>query len=65
MQKKVTARVEIEFYPFEYDSNGTSNLNNLGDQELTEKTKEMIEDLFVNLDDGMWGHVEEIVVTSS
>lgn len=65
MQKKVTAKVEFEFYPFEYDSDGTSNLNNLQDQELTETTKEMIEDLFVNLSTGMWGHVEEIVVTSS
>lgn len=65
MQKKVTAKVEFEFYPFEYDSDGTSNLNNLEDQELTEKTKEMIEDLFENLGIGMWGHIEEIVVASS
>ena len=65
MQKKVTAKLEIEFYPFEYDSDGTSNLNNLGDRELTEKTKEMIEDLFANLEIGMWGHIEEVVVTSS
>lgn len=66
MQKKVTARVEVEFYPSEYDSDFDSNLNNLDDVELTQRSKQMIEKMLEeNLDTGMWTHVEEILVTTT
>jgi ribosomal protein S17E len=66
MQKKVTARVEVEFYPSEYDSDFFTNLNNLDDVDLTTKSKEMIEKMLEeNLDTGMWTHLEEIIVTTT
>jgi len=65
-QKKVTARVEVEFYPIEYDSDFNSNLNNLDDAELTQQAKQMIEKMLEeNLDTGMWTSVEEILVTTT
>lgn len=66
MQKKVTVKVEFEFYPSEYDSEYGGNLNNLDDESLTDQTRQMVDELLSqNLDTGMWSHVDEIVVTSS
>jgi hypothetical protein len=65
MEKKVVLKVELEFYPSEYEAWG-DRLPSLTDEELASQSHQLIEEHLTSVAlDGLWHHIELVTTVVS